>query len=70
MDLTEDDFEWSQRPVILCLGPELADRCHQYLRPKRKPRSVGELYSMFMIECSTTLPAARVTAPPYTFARM
>jgi hypothetical protein len=53
MDLTEDDFEWSRRPAVLRLGPELADRCHQYLRPKRKPRSVGELYSMFMIECYT-----------------
>ena len=49
MDLTEDDFEWSQRPVILRLGPELADWCHQYLRPKRKPRSALELHAQLIM---------------------
>lgn len=54
MDLTEDDFEWSQRPVILRLGPELADWCHQYLRPKRKPRSAMELHAELIMSSYLT----------------
>ncbi len=54
MDLTEEDFQWSQHPVILRLGPELADWCHQYLRPKRKPRSARELHGELIMSSYLT----------------
>ena len=57
MDLTEEDFQWSQRPVILRLCPELADWCHQYLRPKRKPRSALELHTELIMSGYLTFDA-------------
>jgi len=40
---TEDDFDWSCRPKIVRLASDVADRCHDFLRPKRKPRSIHDL---------------------------
>ena len=40
---TEDDFEWSCRPKIVRLSSDVADRCHHFLRLKRKPRSIHDL---------------------------
>jgi len=45
---TEHDFEWVSAPVILRLGTEVCDICYDYLRPKRKPRSVMDLYPQLM----------------------
>lgn len=44
MGKSEDDFPWKRRPSVLRIGPEVADLCFEYLRPKRKPRSISELY--------------------------
>ncbi|MCI5163082.1 MAG: hypothetical protein D3917_13910 [Candidatus Electrothrix sp. AX5] len=40
---TEDDFEWTDRPTVVRLSPDVANICYDYLRPKRKSRDVVEL---------------------------
>ena len=40
-----DDLEWVQPPEILTVNPDLIDRCYQFLKPLRKPRSIWELTS-------------------------
>ncbi len=47
---TEDDFDWVEKPVILRMSAEIMDACYEFLRPKRKPRSVNELYTPFIME--------------------
>jgi len=47
---TEDDFDWVQEPVILKMSTEILDACYEFLRSKRKPRSVNELYTRFVME--------------------
>lgn len=46
----ENDFNWIKKPVIIRLTPEVLDFCYDYLRPKRKPRTVDELYMEFLLE--------------------
>jgi tetratricopeptide (TPR) repeat protein len=41
----ENDFDWVEKPVVLRLNEEVLERCYQYLRPKRKPRDVYEIYT-------------------------
>ncbi len=57
MDLTEEDFKWSRQPVILRLGPEVADWFFQYLRPKRKPRSAFYLHAQLVMSGYLTFDA-------------
>jgi len=45
MGKTEDHFDWATPPRVLRLGRGVCDLCYEYLRPKRKPRSVNELHS-------------------------
>jgi len=40
---TEADYDWVQEPRVLRIGRGVLDDCHDYLRPKRKPRDVAEL---------------------------
>ena len=47
---TEDDFDWVEKPVILRMSTEIVDACYEFLRPKRKPRSVNELYMRFIMK--------------------
>jgi len=47
---TEDDFDWVQEPVILKMSTEILDACYEFLRSRRKPRSVNELYTRFVME--------------------
>ena len=47
---TENDFEWVEKPVILRMSTEIVDACYEFLRSKRKPRSVNELYIRFVME--------------------
>ena len=35
------------------MGSRVADVCHEYLRPKRKPRSVLDLYTQLAMEAYT-----------------
>lgn len=39
----EDDFDWTIQPKIIRLTADFADRCYEYLRPKRNPRSIHDL---------------------------
>src|SRR5437870_4273004 len=47
---TEDDFDWLEKPVILRMSAEILDACYEFLRSKRKPRSVNELYTRFVMK--------------------
>ena len=47
---TEDDFDWVEKPVILRMSTEILDACYEFLRSRRKPRSVNELYTRFVME--------------------
>jgi tetratricopeptide (TPR) repeat protein len=44
----ENDFEWIEKPVIIRLTQEVIDFCYQFLKPKRKPRSVNEIHMQFL----------------------
>ncbi|HUT93254.1 MAG TPA: hypothetical protein VMY37_27565 [Thermoguttaceae bacterium] len=46
---TEDDFPWVEAPTIIRLGSAVIDDCYEYLRPKRKPRSVDELHTRLLM---------------------
>jgi len=48
MGKTEDDFEWTEKPHILKMSHSVLDSCFNFLKPKRKPRSVSELYCEFI----------------------
>ena len=47
---TEDDFDWVERPVILRMSAEILDACYEFLRSKRKSRSINQLYTPFVME--------------------
>lgn len=47
---TEDDFDWMEKPVILRISSEIVDACYEFLRSKRRPRSVNELYIPFVMK--------------------
>ena len=42
---TEHEFSWVTVPRIIRLDAALIDYYYEYLRPKRKPRSVADLHS-------------------------
>jgi hypothetical protein len=42
---SEDDFPWLTVPTILRLDESLIDFYYEFLKPKRKPRSIADLYS-------------------------
>jgi tetratricopeptide (TPR) repeat protein len=50
LDKTEDDFHWKEKPKILRISTEILDSCYEFLKRKRKPRSVMELYTRFVTE--------------------
>jgi len=47
---TEDDFNWIERPEILRMSTDIIDTCYEFLKRKRKPRSIMELYTLFVTE--------------------
>jgi tetratricopeptide (TPR) repeat protein len=47
---TDDDFDWVQRPVILKMSSDILEACHEFLKFKRKPRSVGEIHGRFLLK--------------------
>jgi len=47
---TEDDFEWLEKPVVLRMSHEIVDTCYEMLKRKRKPRSVIELHTQFIMK--------------------
>ncbi len=48
MGKTEDDFKWTEKPVILRMSKDIVNFCYEFLKPKKKPRSVGKLYMEFI----------------------
>ena len=47
---TEDDFDWARKPLILRMSAAIVDACYEFLKSKRKPRSVSKLYTRFVME--------------------
>lgn len=47
---TESDFNWTRKPTIIRLTSAVLDWCYDYLQPKRKPRSIDELYIEFILK--------------------
>ncbi|MBF0367749.1 MAG: hypothetical protein HQK50_19435 [Oligoflexia bacterium] len=45
LGVDEGEFNWKRPPRVLRLSSEILDICYDYLRLKRKPRSLFELYS-------------------------
>lgn len=41
---SEHDFDWLERPTIVRLDADVGDKCCEFLKGKRKPRSVDELH--------------------------
>jgi hypothetical protein len=48
MGKTAQDFSWKSEPLILELTADILDTCHRYLKPKRRPRNVTDLYYLCM----------------------
>jgi tetratricopeptide (TPR) repeat protein len=47
---TENDFHWIEKPKILRMSTDIVDTCYEFLKRKRKPRSIMELYTRFVTE--------------------
>ena len=45
-----NDFAWRSPPDVLRISDGVLDECHRFLKPKRKPRTVSELYTNFLIK--------------------
>jgi tetratricopeptide (TPR) repeat protein len=46
----ENDFNWIEKPVVLRMSDDTLDACYRFLKPKRKARSVREIYANFITE--------------------
>lgn len=44
----ENDFNWIEKPVVLRMSDNILDVCYEFLKPKRKPRSVLEIHIHFV----------------------
>ena len=40
----ENEFEWLEKPIILRMSQEILDFYYEFLRPKRKPRTICDLF--------------------------
>jgi tetratricopeptide (TPR) repeat protein len=47
---TDDDFGWVQKPVVLRMSSDILEACYEFLKSKRKPRSVSEIHGRFLLE--------------------
>ena len=50
MGKTVRDFPWKSEPLILELTKDVLDKYYQHLKPKRKPRSVIDLFFTHMAD--------------------
>jgi tetratricopeptide (TPR) repeat protein len=46
----ENDFSWVEKPVVLRMSGDILDACYRFPKPKRKSRSVLEIYTHFITE--------------------
>ncbi|MDD5699103.1 MAG: hypothetical protein PHH77_10850 [Victivallaceae bacterium] len=44
----ENDFVWTEKPVILRMSDKILDYCYNFLKPKIKPRYINTLYLEFI----------------------
>ncbi|MBI1987232.1 MAG: hypothetical protein HYS70_02650 [Nitrospinae bacterium] len=44
----EDDFDWTQKPVILRMSNDILNDCYEFLKSKRKPRYLFEIHTEFV----------------------
>jgi len=47
---TEDDFDWTEKPVVLRMSDSIVDTCYEMLKRKRKPRSPIELHTQLILQ--------------------
>ena len=50
LNKTEDDFNWIKKPIILKLDEETINLCVKFLKGKRKPRSISDIYVHFIVK--------------------
>ncbi|MBC8062157.1 MAG: hypothetical protein H7Y18_16010 [Clostridiaceae bacterium] len=55
MGKDETYFEWNIKPDIIKLSSEVLDQCYEFLRPRRKPICISELYCEFLVSTSYLL---------------
>lgn len=46
----ENDFDWIEKPVEVKLTKDVLDTCYNFLKPKRKPVSLSELSTIFILK--------------------
>ena len=46
----ETDFEWVERMPVYRLDASVLDRCHAYLKPKRKLRTIYDLHGQVILD--------------------
>ena len=44
----ENDFNWIETPIVLRMSEDILDACYEFLRSKRRPRSITELHTEFV----------------------
>jgi tetratricopeptide (TPR) repeat protein len=44
----ENDFDWIEKPTVLSLTGEVVSYCYGYLKSKKKPRTIFEIYEQFL----------------------
>jgi len=49
MGKSTEDFSWKLKPKVSEISQDTLNVCFDYLKPKRKPRSVSDMYIMFII---------------------
>jgi len=47
---TENDFDWTEKPVVFSMSENIVDTCYEMLKRKRKPRSLIELHTQFLTQ--------------------
>lgn len=40
----ENDFKWIEKPRVIKLTEDILDCCYEFLRNKRKPRTISDIY--------------------------
>jgi len=46
----ENDFNWTEKPVIFRMSNEILDICYKFLKTKKKSRTIDDLYFKFQIK--------------------
>ena len=44
----ENGFNWTKKPKVLRLSKEINDSCYLYLKPKRKPQTIDDVWCSFL----------------------